>query len=194
MTAFYVFRALFLCFFGEPRGHHHAHEAPASMWIPLAILAVLSLGGGAINIPKFLEPMFPLSEGGAPEWLGTVAISMGLAGIVLAYLFYVVSPGLPETLAKTFSGPYRWIYNKYYVDEFYDATVVNPVIDGSREFLWRVGDVEIVDGAVNGVGKAASAIGSALRLAQSGYIRSYAAWVVAGSILVILVMGLRGGL
>jgi NADH-quinone oxidoreductase subunit L len=220
MTAFYVFRALFLCFFGEYRGkleaeaHGHAHgahghsheddpshghshghgihESPAVMWIPLAILAVLSLGGGFINIPKFLEPIFPLAEGEPPEWLGYVAIAMGLGGIALAFLFYVVAPAIPEGLAKAFSGPYRWMYNKYYVDEFYDNTVVEPVLDGSRELLWRVADVRLIDGAVNGAGTIAQAVGNLLRHAQSGYIRSYAAWVVAGSILIIAYMGLRG--
>ena len=69
-----------------------------------------------------------------------------------------------------------------------------PVVDGSREFLWRVGDVEVIDGAVNGVGTVARATGSLLRRAQSGYIRSYAAWVLAGSLLVIALMSLKGGL
>ncbi len=193
MTAFYVFRALFMCFFGEPRGHHHPHESPPSMWIPLAILAVLSLGGGYFfNIPKYLEPIFKLQEESGDEWLMYVSVAVGLGGIALAALFYLFSPGIPESIANTFSGPYRWVYNKYYVDEFYDSAVVSPVVDGSRELLWRVGDVRIVDGAVNGVGTVARAIGSALRLAQSGYIRSYAAWVVAGSILLIVFMGLKG--
>jgi NADH-quinone oxidoreductase subunit L len=211
MTAFYVFRALFLTFFGEYRGklgkeeahghgddHGHGHggihESPPVMWIPLAMLAVLSLGGGFIDIPKFLEPMFAAGEGNVPAWLGYVSIAAGLGGIFVAYVFYIVAPGIPEGIVKTFSGPYRWVYNKYFVDEFYDATVVHPVLDGSREVLWRAGDVSVIDGAVNGAGTAARAVGSLLRLAQSGYIRSYAAWVVAGSILVILMMGLRGGL
>jgi NADH-quinone oxidoreductase subunit L len=209
MTAFYVFRALFLCFFGEYRGpaeeHEYAHghddghghggihESPPVMWIPLAILAVLSLGGGYINIPKFLEPLYGEPQE-APAWLMYVSVAAGLIGIGIAYLFYVVSPGLPDALAKTFSGPYRWIYNKYFVDEFYDSTVVRPVVDGSRELLWQVGDVEVIDGAVNGVGAVARAAGSLFRRAQSGYIRSYAAWVLAGSILVIVLMGLKGGL
>ncbi len=215
MTAFYVFRALFLCFFGEYRGklaepeahahgshadeHSHGHthghgihESPAVMWIPLAILAVLSLGGGFINIPKFLDPIFPLAEGGAPEWLGYVSITMGLSGIILAYVFYVAAPAIPEGLASAFSVPYRWLYNKFYVDEFYDATVVEPLVDGSRELLWQAADVGVIDGAVNGTGKLAAATGNLLRHAQSGYIRSYAAWVVAGSILIIAYMGLRG--
>ena len=210
MTAFYVFRALFLTFFGEYRGkigkeeaHGHSHddhghggihESPPVMWIPLAILAALSLGGGLIDIPKFLEPMFATGEGNTPAWLGYVAGAAGLSGILVAYVFYILAPGIPEGIVKTFSGPYRWVYNKYFVDEFYDATVVHPVLDGSREVLWRAGDVSVIDGAVNGAGTVARAVGSLLRLAQSGYIRSYAAWVVAGSILVIIMMGLRGGL
>ena len=161
------------------------------MWIPLAILAILSLVGGFINIPHFLEPMFKLEEGEVPAWLGYVAIASGLGGIALAYLFYVVAPSIPESLAHTFKGIYTVLYNKYFVDELYDATVVTPVVDGSRQLLWRGGDVKVIDGAVNGAGKAAQGVGSLLRLAQSGYIRNYAAWVVVGAILVIGWMGIR---
>jgi NADH-quinone oxidoreductase subunit L len=193
MTAFYVFRALFLCFFGEYRGHAHPHESPPSMWIPLAILAVLSLGGGFINIPQFLSPIFGEPHEGE-RWLMYVSVAMGLGGIALAALFYLVSPAIPEALARGFSGPYRWIYNKFYVDEFYDSTVVSPLIDGSREILWRVADVRIIDGVVNGAGATAGGIGNLLRRAQSGYIRTYAGWVVGGAILVIAYMGLKGGL
>jgi NADH-quinone oxidoreductase subunit L len=185
---------LFLCFFGKYRGDaHHPHESPPSMWIPLAILAALSLGGGYINIPQFLTPMFGEPHEGEP-WLMYVSVAMGLGGILIAYLFYVVSPAVPDALARGFSGPYRWIYNKFYVDEFYDATVVSPIIDGSRELLWRVADVRIIDGMVNGAGTTASGVGNLLRRAQSGYIRSYAGWVVGGAILVIAYMGLKGGL
>jgi NADH-quinone oxidoreductase subunit L len=205
MTAFYVFRALFLCFFGEYRGPHaehghdehghgEPHESPPVMWIPLAILAVLSLVGGYINVPRWLEPMFkPVEEAPGTEWTVYVSVAAGLIGIALAYLFYVVAPGLPESIARTFSGPYRWIYNKYFVDEFYDSTVVNPVVDGSRSLLWRTVDARVIDGAVNGIGQDARGIGGFLKLAQSGSIRSYAAWVVLGSILVIAFIGLMGG-
>jgi NADH-quinone oxidoreductase subunit L len=211
MTAFYVFRAFFLTFFGEYKGkhaqpahhdpdtahqdtHHHGtpHESPAVMWIPLAILAVLSVVGGFINIPRFLEPLFPLQEGEPARWLEYVAMAAGLGGIALAYLFYVVSPGLPESLANSFKGLHNLIYNKYFVDEFYDATVVEPMVDGSRQLLWRVADVHLIDGAANGIGSTARGIGGILRRAQSGYIRSYAAWVLAGSILAIAYIGFVG--
>ncbi len=211
MTAFYVFRAFFLTFFGEYKGklpehgaaghghddHGHGdhgvpHESPAVMWIPLAILAALSLGGGFINIPHFLEPLFPLQEGEAASWLEYMATAFGLGGIALAYLFYVVSPGLPDSLTNTFKGVYDLIYNKYFVDEFYDATVVEPVVDGSRQLLWRVSDVQVIDGAANGIGSTARRIGGILRRAQSGYIRSYAAWILAGSILAIAYIGFMG--
>src|SRR6202166_424628 len=103
MTAFYVFRALFLCFFGEYRGqpahghdehahdehgHGQPHESPPVMWIPLAILAVLSLVGGYINIPRWLEPMFkPVEEAPGTEWTVYVSVAAGLIGIALAYVF-----------------------------------------------------------------------------------------------------------
>jgi NADH-quinone oxidoreductase subunit L len=193
MTAFYVFRAFFICFFGEYRGHHHPHESPPIMWIPLAVLALLSLGGGFINIPQWLAPMFKPDEGPEVAWLKPVAIAAGLGGIALAYLFYIVAPSIPESLTRTFGGLYTLIYNKYFVDEFYDETVVSPVVDGSRTLLWRGADVTIIDGAVNGVGKLARVAGGFLKLAQSGYIRNYAAWVVAGSIIAILVMVWAGG-
>jgi NADH-quinone oxidoreductase subunit L len=194
MTAFYVFRALFLCFFGEYRGQHHPHESPFVMWGPLAILAALSLGGGYINIPRFLEPMFPLAPEGGDEWLMYVSVAAGLGGIVLAYIFYVLAPSLADSVADSFRGLYTLIYNKYFVDEFYEETVVRPVVDGSRTLLWRGVDVEVIDGAVNGIGKRARSIGGVLKLVQSGYIRSYAAWVVAGSILLLIVAAVTGGL
>jgi len=194
MTAFYVFRALFLCFFGEYRGHHHPHESPFIMWGPLVVLAALSLGGGYINVPRFLEPMFPLAAEGGNEWTMYVSVAFGLGGIALAYLFYVVAPSIPESLASGLHGLYTLVYNKYFVDELYDETVVKPMVDGSRTLLWRGADVTIIDGAVNGVGRTARAVGGILKLAQGGYIRDYAAWVVAGSIAVIVAMALLGGM
>jgi NADH-quinone oxidoreductase subunit L len=193
MTAFYVFRSIFLAFFGTYRGHHHPHESPFVMTGPLIVLAVLSLAGGFIPIPHFLEPMFPEMHEAHEAWLGYVATGAGLAGILLAYLFYVASPAMADSMARTFGTPYRWLYNKYFVDEAYDAMVVEPVIQGSRSVLWRGFDVGVIDGIVNGIGYRSRNIGGALKRLQSGNIRSYAAWVVLGSIVVIAYMGLTGG-
>jgi NADH-quinone oxidoreductase subunit L len=193
MTAFYVFRALFLCFFGPYRGPHHPQESPAVMWVPLAILAVLSLAGGYLDVPRFLEPVFGPEEGAAGAWLVYVSVAAGVSGIALAALFYLVRPEIPEALAKMFGGgPYRWVYNKYFVDEAYDATLVSPVVDGSRQLLWRTGDVRIIDGAANGIGTVARGLGALLRGLQSGYIRNYAAWVLAGTLFLIAWVGMNG--
>jgi NADH-quinone oxidoreductase subunit L len=212
MTAFYCSRAFFMTFFGEYRGnashghddhghghdkHGHAHTPHESPWVmlaPLVVLAALSLGGHYIfNVPHYLEGMFPLHEGGGEHWLEYVMIAAGLGGIALAYIFYVVAPGLPDTIVNLFSVPYNWVYNKYFVDELYDSAVVEPTIDGSRNLMWRVADVRIIDGIANGTATVAQAVGGVLRRAQSGYIRNYAAWVLAGAIAVIVYIGLNGG-
>src|SRR5450432_1285783 len=195
MTAFYVFRAMFMTFFGEYRGHEHPHESPPSMLIPLVILAVLSLGGGYLfKIPDFLSALFPAME--VPEDLSLMLISVaaGVAGIAVAWLMYVSRPGMADSLAAAFKLPYQLIYNKWFVDEIYDAAVVKPLVGGSRLILWKGVDAGLIDGAVNGVGSRARDIGGILRLMQSGNVRSYACWVLLGSVLLIWAMGFGGGL
>jgi NADH-quinone oxidoreductase subunit L len=190
MTAFYVFRAWFLAFTGEYCGHAHPHESPLVMTGPLMILAVLSLLGGFINIPHWLEPMFAeKAENQALAWLSA---GVGIVGIAIAYLFYVVRPGLADSFAKSMGSLYNLVYNKYFVDEVYDATVVQPVVSGSRFVLWRGFDVGLIDAMVNGIGARARGMGNVLRLLQSGNIRSYAAWVVLGSIVLLLALGFGG--
>jgi NADH-quinone oxidoreductase subunit L len=192
MTAFYVFRAWFMAFMGDYRGHAHPHESPLVMTGPLMVLAILSIAGGFINVPHILEPLF--AEGPENSFLEWLSAGIGVVGILLAVLFYVVKPGLADSFAKAFGGLYTLIYNKYFVDEVYDAAVVEPLIEGSRTVLWRGVDAELIDGTVNGVGHRARGIGSILRLVQSGNIRSYAAWVVLGSIVLLIAIGFAGGL
>ena len=195
MTAFYVFRAIFLAFYGKYRGEAHPHESPFVMIGPLVVLAALSLAGGRLfNVPGFLAPLFPPVEEGHDIGPVVVSVAFGLAGIALAWLFYVAKPGLPDQVATSFSGLYKLIYNKYFVDEIYGAVVVNPVVSGSREVLWKGVDVAVIDGAVNGVGNRARGIGGVLKRLQSGNIRSYAAWVLLGSVVLLFVMGVMGGL
>ncbi len=194
MTAFYVFRAMFMTFFGEYRGHGHPHESPVSMWGPLAVLAVLSVGGGyAFNVPKILENMFPLAEEPDNPMLLVVSIGVGVLGILLAYYMYVVNTALPEKITSSIGGLYDLVYNKYFIDEIYDATVVSPIITGSSSVLWHGMDQGVIDGAVNGVGTESKGVGGILKLLQSGNIRSYATWVVIGGVALILVMGVVEG-
>jgi NADH-quinone oxidoreductase subunit L len=190
MTAFYVFRAMFMTFFGEYRGHHHPHEAPPVMTIPLVVLALLSLGG-YISVPTWLEKFFPTLE--APEDFTLVAISVaaGLAGIGLAYIMYVAKPALADAVASSLGGIYRLVYNKYFVDEIYDTAAVKPVVNGAR-ILWRGVDAGLIDGAVNGIGSRSQDLGGWLKLLQSGNIRTYATWVVFGSVILVVALGLIG--
>ena len=213
MTAFYVFRLFFLTFHGEPRSEaaHHPHESPPAMTVPLMILGVLSVIGGWIGWPHalgghnrfeaFLAPVFRTSAGAIPavaagEHLGLeraltlVAILVGLSGIGLAYLLYVRRPALAQRAAEAAGALYRAALNKYYVDEVYQAVIVRPVVVGSTRFLWRVMDVAMIDGAVNGVASCARGLGASVRRVQSGNIRSYAGWVVIGVLAVISFMSL----
>ncbi len=193
MTAFYVFRALFLAFFGTYRGNQHPHESPLSMTLPLMALAILSLGGGFLNVPRWLEPLFPEKTAPGNEFLVYISVGAGFLGIVLAYIFYVAKPSLADSFANGMGGLYKLVYNKYFVDEAYQAAVVAPLVQGSRTVLWRGMDAGLIDGIVNGVGHRSRGIGNILKLLQSGSIRTYAGWVVFGSIIVIIAIGLTGG-
>jgi len=122
-----------------------------------------------------------------------VSIGAGVLGILIAYYMYAVNLELPNRIAASLGGLYTLVYNKYFVDEVYDATVVTPMIIGSRTVLWHGVDQGIIDGAVNGVGHQSKGIGDVLKLLQSGSIRSYATWVVLGSVALLIVMGVMEG-
>ena len=211
LTAFYVWRAWFMAFTGEYRGkkqdehadaghghgghgHGQPHESPFVMTGPLIALALLSLGGGFLSVTKWLEPMFALHEEAVPFMIRLMPAVMAFGGIFLAFVFYYLKPGLADSFAGAFGGLYRLVFDKYRIDEFYNAVVVEPVIQGSRTVLWKGVDAGGIDGAVNGLGRLSRGTGSILRLMQSGSIRAYAAWVVFGSVLVILAIGVAGGL
>jgi NADH-quinone oxidoreductase subunit L len=193
MTAFYVFRAVFLAFFGDYRGSAHPHESPAVMTVPLAALAVLSLGGGYFNVPHWLEPLFPLAGEHHDQVLVLISVGAAFAGIALAYYLYLARPGTADQIAASLGGLYRLVLDKYRIDELYAALIVRPLLKGSEKILWKGFDVGLIDGAVNGMGSRARSIGGILRLAQSGYIRNYAVWVVLGALLLLAAAGFTGG-
>ena len=204
LTAFYMFRLLFLTFFGECRADHHVaehvHESPASMTVPLAILAVLSLVGGSVGLPEgwlwgdrfaeFLAPVVghgPHAEhaGAALEHLLMGAsIVAAFTGIFTAYLFYLRSPEIPVRLAHRFRGAYQTLLNKYWVDELYDATVIRFTV-GSANFFWKLVDVLLIDGAVNGVGVFVSTQSAIWRRIQTGNVQQYALTFLIGVIALV---------
>ncbi len=192
ITAFYVFRAFFLTFAGTYRGHHHPHESPFSMTGPLIALAVLSAIGGFLSVPKWLSPAYPLAE---QENLTPMIISatFGLVGIAVAYFMYVLRPGMAKSIATSMGPLNTLIGNKYYVDEIYNTVIVKPLEGISSLVLWKGMDQGIVDGGVNGFARLLGSAGGVLRQLQSGSIRNYATWVIAGSLLVIFVLGFAGG-
>jgi NADH-quinone oxidoreductase subunit L len=208
MTAFYMFRLVYLTFYGKERfDHHHLHphEAPKTMTVPLMLLAFLSVVGGFLGVPaalgggniigEWLEPVFApahrtlmLSGHGshtAEYLLMAVSVLVAGAGIYLARRWYLEHPEVPNAIAARFAGVYRVLWNKYYVDEAYDAAVVRPIQKTSDAFLWKVFDVKIIDGAVNGSGWLAQTAATWLRRVQTGVAQSYAVILVGGILVVV---------
>jgi len=241
-TSFYMFRLIFLTFFGEPRYDEHkvhVHESPYNMTVPLICLAILSTVGGWVAAPhlvggtdyfeKFLHPVFatyapassldglkqsleaagiagsqvsvvapPAEAAEAPGMMLLHALTgwpvlIALAGLVLAWWFYIKSPQTPKKLAESLRGPYTLVLHKYYVDEFYNAVIIQPLLWISTNVLWHVVDEGVIDGTVNGVARVSRDTGSELREIQSGNARSYATWVVIGAVgVTVLMLGLWG--
>ncbi|MCX8050796.1 MAG: NADH-quinone oxidoreductase subunit L [Chlorobi bacterium] len=210
-TAFYMFRLYYLVFHNTERfdRHHMPHESPAVMTVPLVVLAVLSAIGGVLGVPaaigggvfphvleNWLEPVFAGSaqllarqEHHASHALeyAFMAASLGvaLAGIALATKFYRRESQAPARLAERFGWLYRVLWRKYFVDEFYYATVVDPIYRLSVQVLWRITDVAIVDGAVNGIARLVGRIGESVRRLQTGYAQSYAVLMMAGIVAIV---------
>jgi len=212
MTAFYMFRMLFMTFFGTFRGteeqKHHLHESPKSMTMPLIALAILSVVGGVINLPAvlggnhwledFLAPVF--SEGKAiipathhlehsTEYLLMAVSVVGvLIMVALAFNKYVKRQQLPEAGEGTRSFLANLSYNKFYVDELYDSIIVRP-INWLSAFFGNVVDQRGIDGVVNGAGKATFDTGKVLRLLQNGNVGFYLLMMVIG-VIAIFIYGL----
>jgi NADH-quinone oxidoreductase subunit L len=205
LTAFYVFRLVILTFFGSPRYTArevpHVHESPSIMLVPLAILAALSLVAGFAGVPEalggsnrfehFLEPLFAGVEETAHASVSTeilvmaLSVGAGIVGLGLACLFYRQGSTLPDRVSQTLPMVDRAIRGKYYVDELYDRVFVSPTVGASRGILWGLVDTRLIDGAVNGVGLWVKTLASGLRHMQSGYVRTYAAWIVVGTLVIV---------
>jgi NADH-quinone oxidoreductase subunit L len=196
-------------------GHHlhDAPPAMAIALIVLAIGAALigyigvpaSLGGSD-GLAHFLAPSFTVeqtvegasaatlpvheAEGaqateGLEMGLMTVSVVAALAGIGIAFFFFLKRREAADAVAARFAGLHRLLEHKYYVDDIYDAAVVQPILITSRDGLWRVVDAGVIDGAVNGVGEALVDTSSILRRLQTGSVRAYACSLVFGVVLIL---------
>jgi NADH-quinone oxidoreductase subunit L len=234
MTAFYMFRLVNMTFFGTSRVdhevEHHIHESPSAMTVPLMILAVLSVIGGWVGWPEslggsdrfaqFLAPVMQQHGGEAAEAAGAahgssgasmeyllMALSVAIAagGIWLAYKWYIQQPEVPERIAASHPFLYRLLYNKYYVDQIYDAMFVNRTkdlaltlgsfdvgiinglgVDGAG-WLTRVTsrismawDTWIVDGLVNLAARIVWVLSYPVRMLQTGRLSRYALFMLLG--------------
>jgi len=212
LTSFYMFRLIFLTFFGKPRFDEHqvhVHESPWKMTIPLIVLAFLSTFGGWLAAPKlagginyfaqFLDPVFsryavtpvtaeaPAAAGISPAMqvlsaLVGIPVILAVIGLVVAWWFYIKNPNAPKQLAQKLHGLYILLLNKYYVDELYLGAIVRPLLWISTKVLWQFVDATVIDGAVNGTATVARETGGAVREMQGGNTRSFASWVIIGAV------------
>ncbi|OGP90608.1 MAG: NADH-quinone oxidoreductase subunit L [Deltaproteobacteria bacterium RBG_16_48_10] len=224
MTAFYMFRALFMTFWGECRAdeqvRHHIHESPKIMTVPLTVLAVASLIGGYVGVPHVLgganhvhEFLAPVLGGGAQPgkahagitllsqaWASggeagghsaalefmmmAVSVVIALIGIGIAYLFYVKNPALPKKLAENLRGLYKLVFNKYYIDELYEALFVDS-LKGLGTGLWKGFDDFIIDGTINGIAYLIGWISGVVRRIQTGLVQNYAFSMIIGGVILV---------
>ncbi len=226
MTAFYVFRAVFLTFHGEDRvsdeAKHHLHESPPTMTIPLVVLAAGAVLVGFLGVPQilggsnlfheFLAPVFGGGQGaghGAEHALGAIANSsiaasgettaghtteivlmvlsvlVGIVGILVAVVLYLRKPGIPGMITQKLGAFYTLVYNKYFIDEIYERTLVRPGYWISDKLFFKFVDTGIIEGIVNGLGITARLVGATVRLAQSGVVRTYAFFFLIGFLFIL---------
>jgi NADH-quinone oxidoreductase subunit L len=208
-TAFYMFRSLYLTFRGEERfDHHHVHphESPATMTIPLWILAGLSTVAGFLGLPEvfgehanvlhtWLEPVFAPAyrfysqnhDASHMTEILLMAVSVAIAGIgwYFARNIYVNRPATADALAARFRPIYTVLWNKWYLDNLYEKVIVIPLQYLSRAFLLRVVDKGAIDGTIHTAARSTGQIANALRKLQTGVTPNYITMFIAG-ILVVL--------
>jgi NADH-quinone oxidoreductase subunit L len=210
LTAFYSFRIIYVAFVGKFRGtreqEHHLHESPTSMTVPLLLLAVGALAAGWIGIAPlfggsnwiahFFEPVMghPSVHGThAEEWMVvSISIITALTGILVSTIFYYFKPEIPRRLEEKFKGAYTTLWNKYYVDEFYDFIIVRPAYWLATNVLVAFTDAKIIEGIVNGVPKMIGDFGDWLRKVQTGRLQHYAISMVIGLFIVLALVFITG--
>ncbi|MBI4321109.1 MAG: NADH-quinone oxidoreductase subunit L [Chloroflexi bacterium] len=207
MTAFYIFRAIFMTFTGEHRGqkehhgehgqHGHAiHESPLVMTIPLMLLAIPAFLSGFLGSPMLNNAFGAFLTFGEEahaeiDWnVMTSSVVVAVLGIFLAWVVYYAKLISAESIGRTFAPIYTMLSRKYWVDELYLWIIDNVVLGISNLALWF--DTNIIDGVVNGIGYSISGLGGLLRRLETGRVPNYGLAIFAGTIIItgiILVAG-----
>ncbi|WP_051084269.1 NADH-quinone oxidoreductase subunit L [Segetibacter koreensis] len=204
MTAFYMFRLYAMTFLGHFRGtheqEHHLHESPSAMTIPLIILAILSVVGGFVGIPEvfasnahalehFLSPVIVKSTEatehltpGTEMMLMAVSVVVAVIAIIYAWTRFSKKPEIAEP-----EGTGKFLANKWYVDELYDAIIARPLL-GIAGVFKNVVEKSGIDGVVNGVGRGVQYAGRQIRLMQSGQVGNYILLMVLSIVLMIILV------
>ncbi|MFO1324632.1 MAG: NADH-quinone oxidoreductase subunit L [Burkholderiales bacterium] len=190
LTAFYMFRLLWLTFFGRSRMdaevEHHVHESPVSMTGVLAVLAALSAVGGFLALPHYLEPLLPLPAVDE-HWhsvetpLLWLSIAIALAGLALAAACYGNDAARAKRLLARMPGLHHLLAGKYFVDELYDRVLGRPLTWISDRVFLQLGDRRLLDGTLNGMAHLAQRTAGALSRVQSGQLHRYLYFVLAGT-------------
>jgi NADH-quinone oxidoreductase subunit L len=155
--------------------HEVAHVTPAPT-------SVTEPGGAP---PAQVEAAHAADGVGLERLLMAVSVGIAAAGLGLAWYFWRRRRDIPAALAGQLSGAYRVLLNKYYIDEIYDAVVVQPIKQVSVNGLWKAMDVGVIDGVINGVGATVRSASASLRRLQTGSIRTYAAALFLGAVLIL---------
>ena len=205
LTAFYMFRMIYLTFHGESRvdSHtvEHVHESPFSMTIPLMILAALAVTGGFFGVPHVfhvipngMENYFHGFFAEIPSGHGTVStewtlMAFSVASALLAWFFasrlYHSGFDLAEGLRSKWESLYQLSLNKWYVDELYNTLIIQPGRLFSTHVLWRLFDQNVIDRAVNTTGDVARMVGNSIRPLQNGLTQNYALIFTLGTFLIL---------
>src|SRR5579864_9225146 len=201
LTAIYMFRVVYMAFHGTRHAEtgqaaaHHLHDAPPAMAVALVLLAIGSALAGYVQLggrfERFLAPAFSAQtmEAAAQDDVETVlmvvSILVAFAGIGIATYYFLKNCRAAGRLAARFAGIQALLLHKYYVDEIYDATIVQPIRIVSEDGLWKTIDVGVIDGTVNGVARSVSESSEVLRRIQTGSVRAYAASLFLGVVLIL---------
>jgi NADH-quinone oxidoreductase subunit L len=189
LTAFYMFRLLWLAFFGASRmdaeTEHHVHESPPSMTVVLALLALGSAVGGFVAIPHYLEPMLPLPQiRAAFERFEPAVVAMSVvlafAGLAAAAYAFGGDGRRADAVERRFTGLHRLLTGKYYIDELYDRLLGRPLNWISERVFLGLGDRVLLDGSLHGLAGLARRTAGALARVQTGNLQFYLFLALAG--------------